>query len=667
MKRITSIKIRLFAAAFAALGSLATAQAGSFFSDFNSGTPAGSTVYPNAFIDTTGGYTNSGCLKLTLASGTGAGSFIIDDLDSTTPVVSFTASYKVYIGSYGNGADGMSFNFAPDLPNSIFGQEGAGTGYTVEFDTYPNGAPDTAPSIDAKVGSTNNASLGNELATSIFANLRENAFVDCVVQLNPNNTLTVIYDGFYIYSNLVLTAYSPVGGSRFGLGASTGGLTDNHWVDNLNITTFTNGTPYVNSFAPRGRAVATNSPVDIVLTDHTTQVDTNSIVLQVNGSTVTPTITTNGTGNTFIHYVKPGGFALGSTPTVSLTFSNNAAPTAQNFTWQYSFTTVPPPAVTTYVDVFNDSFETYASAATATVGLDKNAAGPNAALNGSGNPWFGPAPFNDWVMRTTGGVIPHTGTNMIRAYAAANFDEILFNMGYRLRGGNVLQGNFLAEWWFYDPAGPGAPAAHYQDMGVVGQWISTVMPGNADYGTIPKDYITFDNTNRAFVELGGGQNISSGYDNTKYQTRIEGGSGYNNGNYNTTTTRSIGWHQARIVFGPPTNNQPNITMFIDDMVNPTFSILCPTTAGFNALGFISAYGSGATALGYFDDVRVALAVPPKLTPTLSGNTLSFTWPAGFTLQSALDVTGPYADVSTTYTGFDYDITSNPQQFFRLKN
>src|ERR1035441_6925723 len=91
MKRIIPIKTRFFAAAFAALGSLATAQAGSFFTDFESGTPAGSTVYPNAFIDSTGGYTNSGCLKLTLASGTGPGSFIIDDLDLGTPVVSFTA------------------------------------------------------------------------------------------------------------------------------------------------------------------------------------------------------------------------------------------------------------------------------------------------------------------------------------------------------------------------------------------------------------------------------------------------------------------------------------------------------------------------------------------------------------------------------------------------
>jgi hypothetical protein len=55
------------------------------------------------------------------------------------------------------------------------------------------------------------------------------------------------------------------------------------------------------------------------------------------------------------------------------------------------------------------------------------------------------------------------------------------------------------------------------------------------------------------------------------------------------------------------------------------------------------------------------------TVTRSGNILTFTWPAGFTLQSAPDVTGPYTDISTTNTGFDYDVTSAPQQFFRLRN
>ena len=49
---------------------------------------------------------------------------------------------------------------------------------------------------------------GAEVITTIPPNgIRTgSAWVDVVIQLNPNNTLTVTYDGAYIYSNLDLTA-----------------------------------------------------------------------------------------------------------------------------------------------------------------------------------------------------------------------------------------------------------------------------------------------------------------------------------------------------------------------------------------------------------------------------------------------------------------------------
>ena len=73
------LRLALLLAAGGHLAPLLSAQAGTFFSDFNSGsTPAGTTLYPNAVIETTGGFTNSGCLKLTKASGTGQGGWIIN-------------------------------------------------------------------------------------------------------------------------------------------------------------------------------------------------------------------------------------------------------------------------------------------------------------------------------------------------------------------------------------------------------------------------------------------------------------------------------------------------------------------------------------------------------------------------------------------------------------
>src|SRR5205814_7209514 len=124
---------------------------------------------------------------------------------------------------------------------------------------------------------------------------------------------------------------------------------------------------------PQGRVAPTNSPIDLVLTDNTTQVNTNTIVLKLDGLTVSGSITTNGAGDTFIHYVKPGGFALGSTHSVSVTFSDNATPTPQQFSWAYSFTAPPPPpVVATTKTIFFDGFEGYIGNGAV---LDKQVAG----------------------------------------------------------------------------------------------------------------------------------------------------------------------------------------------------------------------------------------------------------------------------------------------------
>jgi hypothetical protein len=654
---------------FALLAQCISTEAGSFFSDFESGFPSGSTLYGSAAVVPSGGFTNSGYLSLTTPSPGGqSGSIILSDLDAGTPVVSFTAAYKVLIGSFGNGADGMSFNFAPDLPLGPITEEGAGTGYTVEFDTFlnPDGT-DTAPSIDVKVGgASGDHSLftGNELASAINANLRPNVFVDAVVQLNPNNTLTVIYDGAYVYSNLDLSVsgYAPAGGSVFGIGARTGGQTDNHWLDNLSIVTRTNATPYVNSFLPIGRAVATNSPIDIVLTDNGTQVRTNTIVLKLDGVTVSGSITTNGAGDTFIHYIKPGGFALNSTHAVGVTFSNNAV-APQQFAWQYSFTVVPPPPfVPTTVDVFKDSFETYIQAPGDDGALDKNlSGGPNAAPNGSGNPWWGPFPANLRVVGTENGVTPHSGTNMVRGLSTGgDFDQEYYNLTYRLRGGVIPKGNFLVEWWFYDPAGAGSTA--YKDYVALATYTNDLSA--MDYPNSANQALPGNGISQR-LSLGAAPNTSAGVDYNFYQARIVGSSlGYSQGNFNTITPRTVGWHQARIVLGPPTNSQPDVAFYIDDMVNPTVAAHCPTTTGFQLVEVNSAFGATP---GYFDDFRIALAIPPKLTPTRSGNNLVFTWPGGFVLQSATNVNGPYTDVPGATNPFSYDLTSNSRQFFRLKN
>jgi hypothetical protein len=308
-----------------------SARAGSFVTDFDSGLPAGTAIFGDATVSTNGGFTNSGCLKLTTALNLQGGGFVItNDLDAGVPVVGFVASFKALIGG-GNAADGFSFNFANDLPFSTITEEGAGSGLTVEFDTFLNtGTGDTAPSIDVKV-------LGGEVNTVSFPGLRTGVFVDVVIQLNPNGQLEVYYDGVPVYTNQDVSGIGQISGGHFGFGARTGLQNDNHFIDNLSITTFTNAQPFVQSFAPIGRIVRGDSPVNIVLTDSTTAVDTNTLVLKLDGATVVPTITQSAP-NTTISYIPPALFASGSSHTVSLVFADNNTPTPNTNTLQYGFT-----------------------------------------------------------------------------------------------------------------------------------------------------------------------------------------------------------------------------------------------------------------------------------------------------------------------------------------
>ena len=300
-------------------------------------------------------------MQLTTAVGSVSGGFIISDLDAGQPLVSFTATFKALIGG-GTGADGMSFNFANDLPNGAISEEGAGNGLIVEFDTYANGAPDTAPSIDVKVG-------GAEIATMSAPGLRANTFVDVIIQLHPDGTLAVIYDGLYAYTNLDVSALGQVSGGRFGFGARTGGATDNHFIDNLGITTQTTTNAFVQSFGPEGRAVNPDAVVNIGLADFVTSVNTNKIQLVFDGVDVTSSSSISQAGtNTFITYDPPGVMASASTHAVSLTFADNAAPTPKTNTFQYGFTVI----------VYSGSV-VYVTACPSPSGAGQNATGPYSA------------------------------------------------------------------------------------------------------------------------------------------------------------------------------------------------------------------------------------------------------------------------------------------------
>jgi len=662
MPGTAQLKSSLSTAALAFLASLDCAQAGSFSTDFNSGLPAGTAVHGNAMVSTNdgtgGGFTNSGCLQLTTNTPSQTGVFIItNNFDGGQAVVSFTARFKAFLGSFGNGADGLSFNFASDLDLSgawSMPEEGSGTGLTVEFDTFPNAALDTAPSIDVKVG-------GAEISTNFFPGLRPGVFVDVVIQLNPDATLSVIYDGFYAVSNLDVSALGQVSGGRFGIGARTGSVSDNHFIDDLSITTRTNAGPFVQFFAPQGRRVQTNGTIDIVLTDATTHVNTNSIMLKLDDTKVLPTTLMQDTnGNTSIHFAPPAGFAPYSTHTVSLVFADDSTPTPHTNTWQYSFTVAAQ-----YVVLFSENFESRKRGA-----LDMNlSGGPNAAPNGeAGNPWFGPAPPNSQVVGPQAGVTPHSGTNMIQGTAPSNLDENWYNLAYRLNGGNPYTGDVMLDWWFYDPLGASDTSVDLADFMAIGYYDTA--PTDVDYPGTGSLNMGASQIQR--LSLGASPDLGAGFDNTKYQARVASADdGYDNGWFNTPTTRSVGWHHGRIIVGPAlTNSANNADFYIDDMTNPTFTHNAIVDYGYNVIEINVNYGATS---GYYDDISFAVATTPNVpVPTLAasliGTDLVLTWPGlGFTLQSSTNLVGnSFVDIAGAKSRYTNSVELNPMRFFRLR-
>ena len=107
------------------LSAVLTASAGTFTNSFNSGLPANTAVYGSALVDTTGGPDGSGCLKMTGNAASESAGFILNDLDSGAAINAFTATFKLVLGG-GTAvpADGFSFNYSGDVPNSTIDEEG---------------------------------------------------------------------------------------------------------------------------------------------------------------------------------------------------------------------------------------------------------------------------------------------------------------------------------------------------------------------------------------------------------------------------------------------------------------------------------------------------------------------------------------------------------------
>lgn len=223
-----------------------------------------------------------------------------------------------------------------------------------------------------------------------------------------------------------------------------------------------------------------------------------------------------------------------------------------------------------------ETFESYATGGTSFDSLDKNdPVGPNQAANNVGNPWWGLTAPNGRVDATKA----HGGTKSL--WGTAGNCRDLYNLQYRHNAGSAFTGNVYLDWWFYDPLGSTGTTSNFCGDYTALSYFAA-MPTTSDY----PEPIPTSMTGSQQLAVGMSDDLTASYDPTKYQVRVAGSTGsYSNGWFNTSVTRSVGWHHARVSVGPrKAGNTNDITFYIDDMANPVLPAKdSVTTVGVNAI------------------------------------------------------------------------------------
>ncbi|MFM8409891.1 MAG: hypothetical protein ACKOCT_06400, partial [Alphaproteobacteria bacterium] len=211
--------------------------------DFSS-QPAGSSLLGNASV-------SGGVGILTPNSGGQVGSIVLPVIDTGVAVKSFAARFAVRAWD-GGGADGFSFNFG-NLPTSgsAFGEGGWGgsaagrDGLAVRFVTYSGSGGPKIEVVYSKGGTTQN------VASFTLAAIRNHYYADVSIYVTASGKVAI---GSTLGGDLggdntrdsninvalqetQITNWSPDAGWTFGFGARTGGITDQHSIDNVLIDT----------------------------------------------------------------------------------------------------------------------------------------------------------------------------------------------------------------------------------------------------------------------------------------------------------------------------------------------------------------------------------------------------------------------------------------------
>ena len=141
----------------------------------------------------------------------------------------------------------MSFSWAPDAAAGG-GYLGSGTGLTVQFHTYDDSWKETAfgifgqlPGIYVALGGVGAnqyyvLSSTNQPWLSVTPDTYIDGALDVHFSVSANGTFNMTYGGQVIFSNAVITGYAPITGGKMVFSASSGGLTENCWLDHVAIS-----------------------------------------------------------------------------------------------------------------------------------------------------------------------------------------------------------------------------------------------------------------------------------------------------------------------------------------------------------------------------------------------------------------------------------------------
>ncbi len=198
--------------------------------------PAGAAFTGNAAWLPVAREGDTSSILLTNAAAGQNGTFILPDQDAGARVKSLLARFDVRVRQWSNPpADGWSFSWAPDLPATPFGEDGAGSGLRVSFDTFDNaGFPfPEAPAVTVFWSGAQVAHvpmLINEFLTA-------EEWAPVTVYVSSGGRLTIQYRGLPVLTDLQLPNYAGFAGARFGWGARTGLYYAEHSVRGIELST----------------------------------------------------------------------------------------------------------------------------------------------------------------------------------------------------------------------------------------------------------------------------------------------------------------------------------------------------------------------------------------------------------------------------------------------